>query len=48
LITILIFGEELKIKIKLSLCLAKYQAMKTSAIDGDELSASRPGRLIPG
>jgi hypothetical protein len=41
-----------KVKIKLSLCLAKHHAMKathslTSALDGDEWSDSRPGRFTP-
>jgi len=27
------------------MCLTKYHAMKTLALDGDEQSASRPGRF---
>jgi hypothetical protein len=50
-----------KVKVKLSLCLTKYHAVKvyegvvvqlhaflTSAVDGDEWSASRPGRFTLG
>jgi hypothetical protein len=40
-----------KLKVKLSLCLTKHHAMKTtfftSALDRSERSASRPGRFIP-
>jgi hypothetical protein len=40
-----------KVKVNLPLCLTEYHAMKvhslTSALDGGEWSASRPGRFIP-
>jgi hypothetical protein len=49
-----------KVKVKFPLCLNKYHAMKTyggevvylhaltSALDGGEWSATRPGRFTPG